>query len=236
MNSMSWWIKTLNLHLTLALFQLQSNLAISNSVKSKSPLVRSQAESPLFDRHWMLTQLFRNPAISNFYSCPVELRNSEVWLFDNLCKLNILYTRVPLKGKSGTIFCWRCDAKNKACIQCHSMRDARYPHVPRSTLDTRCPMRARRGELTFRRHCMQRHVWYQELIIYHGFQRLPMQGTTHLKVTGGNSKTERELQVSLCWMIIIFSFLDSWVNPFLGMKYTSLWKWSNKRVVVSGWW
>ena len=38
---------------------MQSNLTISNS--------------PWFNCHLMLTQLFQNPAIPNFFSCPVEL-------------------------------------------------------------------------------------------------------------------------------------------------------------------
>ena len=60
---------------------IQSNLTISNSVNSKSPLFRSQADSPLSDRDLVLTQLFRIPAILNFFSCPVGLQNSEVRLY-----------------------------------------------------------------------------------------------------------------------------------------------------------
>ena len=48
---------------------------------SKSPLFQSQAKSPLFDRHLMLIRVFRRPAISNLFSCPVELQNSEVWRY-----------------------------------------------------------------------------------------------------------------------------------------------------------
>ena len=63
------------------MFEIQSNVAISNSVNSKSPLFRSQADSPSFDPHLVLTQLFRNTAISNFFSCPVALRNTGVRLY-----------------------------------------------------------------------------------------------------------------------------------------------------------
>ena len=57
----------------------QSNLAISNSVyNSKSPLFWSQAESPWFD-HLVLTRLFWNPAISNFFHVTW---NFEVETFD----------------------------------------------------------------------------------------------------------------------------------------------------------
>ena len=45
------------------------------------PLFRSQAESRSFDCHLVLTQVFRNSAISNCFSCPVRLQNSEVWLY-----------------------------------------------------------------------------------------------------------------------------------------------------------
>ena len=58
---------------------IQLNLAISNSTNSKSPLLRSQAESPRFERDLMLTRLIQNAAISNIFSCPAELRNSEIW-------------------------------------------------------------------------------------------------------------------------------------------------------------
>ena len=70
--------------------KLQLNLAISNSVNSKSPLFRSQAESPSFDRRLVLTGLFRNPAISNYFSCPVGLRNSEVRAMQNTCRINFI--------------------------------------------------------------------------------------------------------------------------------------------------
>ena len=65
----------------LQVLGVQSNLAISNSVNSKSLLFRSQADSPLFDRLLVLTRLFQNPAISNYFSCPVGLQNSRVRLY-----------------------------------------------------------------------------------------------------------------------------------------------------------
>ena len=46
----------------------------------RNPCYFEQADSPLFDRHFVLTWLFWNPAISNFFSCPVRLRHSGVWL------------------------------------------------------------------------------------------------------------------------------------------------------------
>ena len=49
----------------MAWYDIQPNLAISKSVNS--PLFRTQAESPWFDRYSMLTRLFRNPAISNIF-------------------------------------------------------------------------------------------------------------------------------------------------------------------------
>ena len=55
---------------------VQLNLAISNSVNSKSPLFQAS-----FDHHLVLTRLFRNPAISNLFSCPVGLWNSGVRLY-----------------------------------------------------------------------------------------------------------------------------------------------------------
>ena len=67
--------------LTDWLTDLQSNLTISNLVNSKSPLFRSQADSPSFDRHLVATRLFLNPAISNYFSCHVGLRNTRVRLY-----------------------------------------------------------------------------------------------------------------------------------------------------------
>ena len=49
---------------------VQWNLAISNSVNSKSPLFRSQAEPRSCDRHLVLTRLFGDPAISTFFHVP----------------------------------------------------------------------------------------------------------------------------------------------------------------------
>ena len=45
----------------------------------KIPATSSQAGCCLFDRHLVLTRLFQNPSISNYFSCPVGLRKSEVW-------------------------------------------------------------------------------------------------------------------------------------------------------------
>ena len=49
---------------------LQQNLTISNSVNSKYPLFRSQADSPSFDHHLVPTRLFRNPTISTIFHVP----------------------------------------------------------------------------------------------------------------------------------------------------------------------
>ena len=49
---------------------VQSNLAISNSDNSKSPLFRSRADSSSFDRHLMLTRLFRNPLFQTYFHVP----------------------------------------------------------------------------------------------------------------------------------------------------------------------
>ena len=61
--------------------KMQSNLAILNSVNSKSLLFQSQADSPSFDHHLVLTRLFWNTAILNYFSCPMGLQNSEVRLY-----------------------------------------------------------------------------------------------------------------------------------------------------------
>ena len=69
---------------------------------SKSLPSRSQADSHLFDCDLVLSWLFWNPAISNYFSCPVRLWNSEVWLYNHLSselamKSQVLYL-VRLQG------------------------------------------------------------------------------------------------------------------------------------------
>ena len=66
----------------------------SNSVNSTSPLFRSQA--PSFDRYLMLTRLFRNPAISNFFHVP--------WNFEiTTVRHSWLYTTYKLLGSLGFV-------------------------------------------------------------------------------------------------------------------------------------
>ena len=67
-----------------------------NSVNLKSPLFRSQAYSP-FDCHLVLTRLFWNPAISNYFSCPMGLWNSWVWLYFVFGNLVAIVTQIPVK-------------------------------------------------------------------------------------------------------------------------------------------
>ena len=62
-------------HRLVNIIQIQSNLAILNSVNSKSPPFQSQADSPLFDGHLVH---------SNLFSCPVGLQNSRVQLYNYL--------------------------------------------------------------------------------------------------------------------------------------------------------
>ena len=47
---------------------IQLNLAILNSVNSKSHYFEVKLNPVPFDRHLVLTQLFQNPAISNYPS------------------------------------------------------------------------------------------------------------------------------------------------------------------------
>ena len=85
---------------------LTLNLAISNSVNSKSQLFRSQADCRLFDHHWVLTQLFRNPAISNYFSCPMRLQNSEVRLYTVVLALLRLLVPKPSQGQAVYDLAW----------------------------------------------------------------------------------------------------------------------------------
>ena len=75
--------------LTVPFRKLQSILAISNSVNSESPLFRSQADSPSFDRHLVLTRLFRTSfrvpwdfEIAGFDCIQVSFETS--WCYTNL--------------------------------------------------------------------------------------------------------------------------------------------------------
>ena len=49
---------------------IQSNLAILNSVNSKSPLFRSQADSPSIDCHLVLTRLFETLPFRTYFHVP----------------------------------------------------------------------------------------------------------------------------------------------------------------------
>ena len=57
---------------------LQSNLAISNLVNSKSHYFESKLIPLRLIPHLVLTWLFQNPVISNYFSCPMRLRNSRI--------------------------------------------------------------------------------------------------------------------------------------------------------------
>ena len=90
---------------------IQSNLAISNSVNSKSPLFRSQADFPSFDCHLVPTWLFWNHAISNLFSRPVglEIAGFVCISFQQTVRL-VCYTHPGLMGSQASSFhlhtCW----------------------------------------------------------------------------------------------------------------------------------
>ena len=67
---------------------------------SRTSLFRSQADSCPFDHHFVLTRLFQNPAISNYFSCPVGLRNSGVRLY--IWGLNITSAMLTLEVRWAT--------------------------------------------------------------------------------------------------------------------------------------
>ena len=76
----TFWHPFQNFTTWTCLLWYKSNLGISNSVDSNSQLFWSQADSPSFDHHLALTQLFWNPTILNLFSHPGGLQNSGVRL------------------------------------------------------------------------------------------------------------------------------------------------------------
>ena len=66
----------LQVHLSFPMSNtVQLNLTILNSVNSKSLLLQSLGESPLFDRDLVLTRLFRNPCyFEQFFLCRWTLK------------------------------------------------------------------------------------------------------------------------------------------------------------------
>ena len=67
--------------LSMYMCKVEPCYSILNSDNLKSLLFWSQAESHLFDHHLVLTWLFWNPTISNYFLYPVGLWNSGVWLY-----------------------------------------------------------------------------------------------------------------------------------------------------------
>ena len=128
----------------------------SNSVNSKSPIFRSQTDSSSFDCHFMPTSLFRNPAISNYFSCPVG-RNRGVRLYNPLSSEEAMKVKffvlcdviflVRLQGKFDIDH-----SKSASYRQGRGWRDAVHERCPRPRLRRR-PDAARRRAETGHQRC-----------------------------------------------------------------------------------
>ena len=82
----TWTCSILSLHIS-TISQLQSNLAISNSVNSKSPLFRRKIECPwIYPSPLCFPGYFEAPLFRTFFPFPLGLRNSGVRLYAKLVK------------------------------------------------------------------------------------------------------------------------------------------------------